>query len=384
MSAHVFIVDHTTFPIHLEHKFAGIGAPLIKFNSDGSLSSSLTTREEITAVSMLADMARIRIGDKIYFYVQGMQSGSSGRQGYFFGRFTATSTSYVVQNSPSLVNEVPIGKSIPFRIDIDVDCVYPNGVSESNSLDYISDIDTPNQMLWSLIYRKLKGNRGCTMIFPSEESRLWKLIGQHNNDQPIESGNLTFNQGIRRTNVNTKIGENHNPLLVDNLLISRYKQKKRFEAHLQCLITSELGKGSIPSLDNLLIRGGSLSWIGNEVSAGVGMRRIDIMLIVDHKDRRELIIVELKSAPPEELNIVQLHSYLDWVRQYFPMNRSDIIRPVLLSLPPRRRGSKRLKANSMWFEKFGNLTHDVIDPLRLEFDVNESEDINFVVGGNCR
>ena len=66
------------------------------------------------------------------------------------------------------------------------------------------------------------------------------------------------------------------------------------------------------------------------------------------------------------------------------MNRSDIIRPVLLSLPPRRRGSKRLKANSMWFEKFGNLTHDVIDPLRLEFDVNESEDINFVVGGNCR
>ena len=36
------------------------------------------------------------------------------------------------------------------------------------------------------------------------------------------------------------------------------------------------------------------------------------------------------------------------------------------------------------FEKFGNLTHDVIDPLRLEFDVNESEDINFIVGDNCR
>jgi hypothetical protein len=108
------------------------------------------------------------------------------------------------------------------------------------------------------------------------------------------------------------------------------------------------------------------------------------VFIVDHKDRFELIIVELKSAPPEELNIVQLHSYLDWVRQYFPMNRSDLIRPVLSSLPPRRRGSKRLKANSMWFEKFGNLTHDVIDPLRIEFDVNDSEDINFVIGGNCR
>jgi hypothetical protein len=38
----------------------------------------------------------------------------------------------------------------------------------------------------------------------------------------------------------------------------------------------------------------------------------------------------------------------------------------------------------MWFEKFGNLTHDVIDPLRLELDVNESEDINFIVGDNCR
>lgn len=384
MSAHVFIVDHTTFPTHLAHKFAGIGAPLIKFDSDGSLDSSLTTREEITAVSMLADMARIRVGDQVYFYVQGVQSGSSGRQGYFFGRFIATSTSYVVQNSPGLVNGVPIGKSLPFRINIEVDCVYPKGVSESNSLDCISDIETPNQILWSLIYRKLKGNRGCTMIFPSEESRLWKLIRKYNENQPIESGSLTFNQEIRRTNSDTKILENHHPLLINNLLINRYKQKKRFEAHLQWLITSEIGKGSIPSLDTLLIRGGILSWIGNEVSAGVGMRRIDIMLIVDHKDRRELIIVELKSAPPEELNVVQLHSYLNWVRQYFPMNRNDIIRPVLLSLPPRQRGSKRLKVDSMWFEKFGNLTHDVIDPLRIEFDINNSEDISFVIGGNCR
>ena len=105
MSAHVFIVDHTTFPVHLEHKFAGIGAPLIKFNSDGSLSSSLTTREEITAVSMLADMARIRIGDKIYFYVQGVQSGSSGHQGYFLGRFTATSIHLMISKERSLFFE---------------------------------------------------------------------------------------------------------------------------------------------------------------------------------------------------------------------------------------------------------------------------------------
>ena len=385
MNNHVFIVDRTTFPMHLEHKFAGIGAPLIKFDSNGNLCPSLTTREEMTAISMLSDMARIRVGDQIYFYVQGVQSGVGGQQGYFYGRFKATSISYVVVNCPDKVNGAPIGKSLPFRIDIDVDCVYSKGVSESDSLDFIADIKHPNQMLWSLIYRKLKGNRGCTMIFPNEEARLRKLIQKYNDGNPIESGNITFrNNEICKTNVIANDPNIHNSLLIGDLLIHRYRKNKRFEAHLQWLITSQIGKSSIPSLDALLLRGGKLSWIGNEVSAGVGMRRIDVMLIVEHNEKRELIIVELKSTPPEEQNVVQLHSYLAWVRQYFPMNQNDVIRPVLLSLPSRRKGNKRLKVDSMWSEKFENLDDDVISPLRIELEIDESDEFGFVLGGSCR
>lgn len=385
MNSHVFIVDQITFPAHLEHKFAGIGAPFIKFDSNSKLCSSLTTREEMTAISMLADMARIRVGDQIYFYVQGVQSGVGGQQGYFFGRFIATSLSYVVANCPDKVNGAPIGKSLPFRIDIDVDCVYPKGVSENDSLDFIADIKHPNQMLWSLIYRKLKGNRGCTMIFPNEEARLRKLIQNHNDRKPIESGNTTFrNNEICKTNVIANKPSNQNSLSISNLLIHRYKRNRRFEAHLQWLITSQIGKSSIPSLDALLLRGGKLSWIGNEVSAGVGMQRIDVMLIVEHNERRELIIVELKSTPPEERNVVQLHNYLAWVRQYFPMNQNDVIRPVLLSLPSRRKGNKRLKVDSKWFEKFENLDDDVIGPLRIELEIDEFDEFSFVLAGSCR
>jgi|688.fasta_scaffold45799_5 hypothetical protein len=385
MNNHVFIVDQTTFPIHLEHKFAGIGAPLIKFDSNGNLCSSLSAREEMTTISMLADLARIRVGDQIYFYVQGVQSGVGGQQGYFFGRFMATSLSYVVSNCPDKVNGAPIGKSLPFRIDLDVDCVYPKGVSESDSLDFIADIEHPNQMLWSLIYRKLKGNRGCTMIFPNEEARLRKLIRKHNDSNPIESGNITFrNNEICKTNVLANEPGSQNSLSISDLLIHRYRKNKRFEAHLQWLIISQIGKSSIPSLDALLLRGGKLSWIGNEVSAGVGMRRIDVMLIVEHSEKRELIVVELKSTPPEEQNVVQLHSYLAWVRQYFPMNRNDVIRPVLLSLPSRRKGNKRLKVESKWFEKFENLDDDVIGPLRIQLEIDESDEFSFVLAGSCR
>ena len=58
--------------------------------------------------------------------------------------------------------------------------VYPKGVSEWEALDEIKNITSPYQMLWSLIYRKLKGNRGNTMITLYESERLISLIRNKN------------------------------------------------------------------------------------------------------------------------------------------------------------------------------------------------------------
>ncbi|MBA7545418.1 hypothetical protein ES705_37786 [subsurface metagenome] len=55
-------------------------------------------------------------------------------------------------------------KSLTFRVKIKPYQVYPEGVTEWKALDDIQKIVSPKQMLWSLIYRKLKGGRGCTPI----------------------------------------------------------------------------------------------------------------------------------------------------------------------------------------------------------------------------
>ena len=60
--AHVFIVDDNTFPVHLEYQFAGTTAG--------------PTRQRST--SLYADIARVRPGDRAYFYLL--------RQG-FYGPF---------------------------------------------------------------------------------------------------------------------------------------------------------------------------------------------------------------------------------------------------------------------------------------------------------
>ncbi len=61
-----------------------------------------------------------------------------------------------------------------YRVRVVADDVYPLGISEWDALDrYLRD---PEHCLWSLVYRKLKGERGCTMIFPWEDDFLLKLI----------------------------------------------------------------------------------------------------------------------------------------------------------------------------------------------------------------
>ena len=61
------------------------------------------------------------------------------------------------------------------------------------------------------------------------------------------------------------------------------------------------------------------------------MRRIDIMLVVQQEQRREFIVIELKSGSPNFDHIIQLSDYLTWVKEYVQLNAEDEIRPVLIS-----------------------------------------------------
>ncbi len=153
---HVFIVNEKTLPIHLEYQFVGV-----------------SSGERDTNIALLADMFRVKKDDFIFFYIEGKDT----KKGRFFGIFKASDN--IVYNitgsralSPNLsVKLIYRKKIIPYK-------VYQKGVLEWVALDKLPTY--AKELLWTLIYRKMKEKRGNTMLFPWEAERLITLIKNEN------------------------------------------------------------------------------------------------------------------------------------------------------------------------------------------------------------
>lgn len=249
MTTHVFIVDSITFKIHLEYLFAGTGAKDNHIDFNNAPNTSLHQTKENMLVGMMADGSRIRRGDQIIFYLQ-QDFSRKIFEGKFFGIFTAKDDWSFLDNNDHkqyLGNE--LGKSLTFRTLLEPFKVYSEGVTEWEALDEIKNIRSPNQMLWSLIYRKLKGNRGNTMITIYESERLCQLIRDKNLRQEININDhkLSFDEGSQKIiltakKTNTYNGRKEEIKLLPRL-VAKYQANKSFETHLQAYIVRNIGKG---------------------------------------------------------------------------------------------------------------------------------------------
>lgn len=325
-TTHVFIVDATTFKYHLEYMFAGTGAKdnIIDFNN--SINSNLHSTTENNLLGMIADNQRVRIGDNVIFYLQ--QNFQKGiREGQFFGVFKVREApSFLDNNDEEQYLKTELSKSLTFRTILEPYQVYSKGVTEWEALDEIKNIQSPNQMLWSLIYRKLKGNRGNTMITIYESERLINLIRNKNERICLRGDNFTFNESSQKI----ETIEHHNrykgrktQINILPRLIQKYCEGKQFETHLQAYILKNIENLSIFEQENI-------EWIGNEVSCGVGMQRIDIMLSSDLTNRK-VIPIELKSVIAYPEITTQIQRYVDWIEQYYLPNRPSDIEPMIIS-----------------------------------------------------
>ena len=347
MTAHVFVVDVRTFPIHLRYRFAGTGAKdhRVDFNRSPSFKMNATTERNL--VSMISDIVRIREGDGIIFYVQ--QQAGKMPDGKFYGIFRATQEfSFIDNNDGNQFLMSELGKSLTFRTLFEPNRVYPAGVTEWEALDEIKDIFKPNQMLWSMIYRKLKGNRGCTMITEYEQARLCALIEKKNEGAYLDCGDkaLDFDAGIQEIVCKDESAHGYSGRQEPINLMPRLAQKrfenKAFEAHLQAEIVRNLGRRDDP-LSQLLMGDSSVEWLGNEVSCGVGMQRIDVMFSYISGGLRHVSPVELKSVEIAPAHVRQMQRYIDWVQQYYTPNLPSIISPVLITLDDQRAHSTELR-----------------------------------------
>lgn len=337
MTTHVFIVNDTTFKYHLEYMFAGTGSKdkVIDFNNKEI--SNLHHSSESSLVGMMADGCRIRKDDLVIFYLQ----ATSIHEGMFFGVFQAISEGIFLDNFENngnkqyLYNE--LGKSLTFRVQIKPYEVYPLGVTEWMALDEIKDTCSPYQMQWSLIYRKLKGNRGNTMITLYESKKLIDLIRIHNDNTELRVFNkgLSYDKGKFKIITIPECKKYEGRKEVINILprlIKKYTERKAHEAHLQMYITQNLGLGNNKTLDSIFnVNRKNIEWLGNEVSCGVGMQRIDILFSKKESETKNILYpIELKAVPSYSDNTRQLTRYIDWIEQYYKPNMVSLIQPVLL------------------------------------------------------
>ena len=337
MTAHVFVVDERTFPLHLRYQFAGTGAGQHSYmDFNGKADTNFHHSTENMLAGMIADVSRIRIGDKIIFYLQ----ASAGMEGQFYGVFHANSAAFLDNENKQQFLLRALGKSLTFRALIEPDTVYPKGVTEWHALDEIRHLNAPYQMLWSLIYRKLKGNRGCTMITPYEANMLCRLIRERNEGRPLSRAKqaLDFDANNREIIVSDKPASdfqysgNRKEFSLLPRIVKKDAKGQSFEALLQAHIVQHLGRAG-DSLSQILLENAELEWLGNEVSCGVGMQRIDIMLSYSESGggMRHVMPIELKAVPASEGNIRQIQRYVDWIQQYYIPNRRSVISPVLLT-----------------------------------------------------
>lgn len=310
LRGHVFIVNENTLPIHLEHMFVGTSAG-----------------ERDNNISLLADMLRIKENDFIFFYIEGRKT----EKGRFFGIFKAVDdTVYHLTNDDA--KQPNLSVKLIYRKKIRPYKVYPKGVLEWVALDKLPTY--AKELLWTLIYRKMKGRRGNTMLFPWEVERLISLIEDENQGQFLTGNYFTFDKNsyeIKKSNHNHIL--NHN---IGNPINVSVNDLRKSETHFQAFILQNLSLNKNNFLSQIF--GENLIWIGNEVFAGSGMQKIDILTIEKTDETTYLYrLIELKH-PKSSMNVnfapMQLKYYINWAREdiggHILGSKKFNIKPILL------------------------------------------------------
>ena len=370
MTTHVLVVNDNTFKYHLEYMFGGTGGkePESKdkeITKDKILNAKLNASLEKVCVGLMADWGRVRKGDYIFFYVV-----QGNDQGKFYGIFKATDNGVsICDKGEYLIDK--LDKTLPFRMRIEPYKVYSLGITEWEALDEIKELQAPCQMLWSLIYRKLKGKRGNTMITLYEATRLTHLISRKNNYKFLKGKDYTYD-GEQICISNYHYEYKHDDLKIDILprLIKKNSLYQKFEVYLQLYITQNLGLGVNETLDKALdIKTKDLEWLGNEVSCGVGMQKIDVMFSKKIDENEHLLVpIELKAVATEEYNVTQIKRYIEWIEQYYIPNTASIIQPVLIC-------KKASLLDEQIFENFRNFNSEKHGlPLKLiEYEIKQND-----------
>jgi len=359
MTTHVFIVNEVTFPAHLEYMFAGTSAGKMDWN-----------------IGLLADIKRVRTGDKVIFYFEGV-----GFYGIFKVKENVNSDGkHIIYYDKDNFCKGLLGKKLLYRILVEPDEVYSNPISEWDALEKLPD--NPRDIIWSLIYRKLKGGRGCTPITPKEAVRLINLIRDANKNKELYGQHFSWENGVIIETKKTLEydGSKAEIMDIEKILYSH----RNAETYLQAYFTENIGLEKLDSsvFSEICGKGNEIFWIGNEVFCGVGMQKIDIFSIVNINKEIKFNVVELKVVI--DINIAyQLERYVKWCLEYLNGTASgvkpeNLYPAVVLPQPKGNAEKKSVKKLSDTLLKFNDSFKDRCKPLRYcQYYFDKNKQIKF-------
>ena len=172
------------------------------------------------------------------------------------------------------------------------------------------------------------------------------------------------------------IGKKENINIIPRL-INKYKRYLAFESHLQTYIVQIIGRGINKTLDSILLNGSTMEWLGNEVSCGVGMQRIDVMLSTTLNERRLVTPIELKAVEASERNVNQIQRYVDWLEQYYIPNRISDIQPVLIAKKTMDKTTHAFKVILDGFAAFNAINSRCLTLKYIEYELIDN-DLRFI------
>lgn len=328
MTTHVFIVDKNSFPVHLEYMFAGTGFVEKK---DGKV-------EKEEQMGLLADISRVRTGDKVIFYLQ--KDTKKDIEGSFFGIFKIKKHEPLVfkEKDGSYLRD-KLQMKLIYRTLIEPDEVYSKPVTEWEALDDFPD--KSNDIIWSLIYRKLKGARGCTPLTLEESERLINLIKSKNvgklnfeKDFTYKNGEIVHEDSIQKKYEGELPEVNIIPQIVDRAC---RRFPLAFESELQVFFTQKAGKDPIKEITG---EEKEILWLGNEVYCSFGMQKIDVFTIIIKKNDKEFRVIELKDEKINEDITKQIKKYIRWVEKYILGAENKNIQPFIVAVKIPEKGTR--------------------------------------------
>ncbi len=143
-----------------------------------------------------------------------------------------------------------------------------------------------------------------------------------------------------------------------------------FKYHLEYMFAGTGGKGINKSLDEVLDVKDNIEWLGNEVSCGVGMQRIDVMISKTINENQKIVMpIELKAVFASLDNTRQLSRYIEWIKQYYvPNSPESDIQPILICKSGVKLSDK-LKQDFCDFNKSNNVL-----PLKyIEYEIKDND-----------